>query len=399
MHVEYWRKSEVFNYTDNRKSIKDISKMFEEKTLIVDESYQRRSVWGEKDKVRLVETVLLNLIIPVLFFWKADTDAETGESITHIVDGQQRIKALCSFVNNDFKLKTQFLLDKSAKEKYGNKYFKDLESEDKKNFWLYQLMVIDIDPSATREDIITMFNRLNLTDYNLNDQEKRNSMSGEFASLARELSDAPIWEERHLFTTTDIKRMKDVEFCASLILLYRNGIIDQTDQTALNQAYEELQAGYKDAETDKEAINNAIEQISQFFVSDDVTKFLKKKTQLYTLFSVVFYMQRNKIGITAENLQNLKSFVELYAVFDNDMDLTGNITDTEKKLFDWLKKYKLASSEGLNKHTNRMIRFNVMKDFLFGLVEELREAIKPLLSKMQAEREKMPLEPIENTVE
>ena len=68
MHVEYWRKSEVFNYTDNRKSIKDISKMFEEKTLIVDESYQRRSVWGEKDKVRLVETVLLNLIIPVLFF-------------------------------------------------------------------------------------------------------------------------------------------------------------------------------------------------------------------------------------------------------------------------------------------------------------------------------------------
>ena len=63
-----------------------------------------------------------------------------------------------------------------------------------------------------------------------------------------------------------------------------------------------------------------------------MTKFLKKKTQLYTLFSVVFYMQRNKIGITAENLQNLKSFVELYAVFDNDMDLTGNITDTEKKL-------------------------------------------------------------------
>lgn len=69
-----------------------------------------------------------------IVFWKADTDAETGESITHIVDGQQRIKALCSFVNNDFKLKTQFLLDKSAKEKYGNKYFKDLESEDKRIF-------------------------------------------------------------------------------------------------------------------------------------------------------------------------------------------------------------------------------------------------------------------------
>lgn len=374
----------MFNFTDNRKSIKEISSMFEDASLIVDDTYQRRSVWSEKDKIRLIETVLLNLIIPVLFFWKADTDPDTGASITHIVDGQQRIKAICSFINNEFKLKPQFLLDTSAKEKYANKYFRDLEAEDKKSFWNYQLMVIDIDPAATRTDIITMFNRLNLTDYNLNDQEKRNSMSGEFAALARELSDDPIWEERHLFTTTDVKRMKDVEFCASLILLYRKGIIDQTDQTALNQAYEELQEGYKDAEKDKNAVFAAIDLIPQFFISDEVTKFLKKKTQLYTLFSVVFYMQRNRIDVSEEQLQNLQKFVDLYAVFNNDMDLTNQIDENEKILFDWLKKYKLASSEGLNKHTNRMIRYNVMKDFMFGMSPTLRAAEQTLLEKMKS---------------
>lgn len=376
------RRDPMFNYTDNRKSIRDITAMFSDGSLIVDESYQRRSVWSEKDKVRLIETILLNLIIPVLFFWKAETDPETGASITHIVDGQQRVKAVNSFINNEFKLKQQFLLDTTAKEKYSNKYFKDLSVEDKKSFWNYQLMVIDIDPKATRTDIITMFNRLNLTDYSLNDQEKRNSMSGEFASLARELSDAPIWEERHLFTTTDVKRMKDVEFCASLILLYRKGIIDQTDQSALNQAYEELQSGYTDAETDKAAVVKAIEIIPSFFVSDDVTKFLKKKTQLYTLFSVIFFMQRTGMSLTEEHLDHLKQFVHLYSVFNNDMDLTGQITDSEKNLFDWLKKYKLASSEGLNKHTNRMIRYNVMKDFLFGLTSELSAATSSLFEKM-----------------
>lgn len=372
----------MFNYTDNRKSIKDISSMFNEGSLVVDETYQRRSVWSEKDKIRLIETVLLNLIIPVLFFWKAETDPETGESITHIVDGQQRIKAICSYINNEFKLKPQYLLDASAKDRYANKFFRDLDSDDKKLFWNYQLMVIDIDPIATRSDIITMFNRLNLTDYNLNDQEKRNSMSGEFASLARELSEAPIWEERHLFTTTDVKRMKDVEFCASLILLYKKGIIDQTDQSALNQAYEEFQSGYSDAESDKEAVLKAIDIIPQFFVSDEVTKFLKKKTQLYTLFSVVFFMQRTGKALGKEDLENLQRFVRLYSVFNNDMDLTGQVTDDEKVLFDWLKKYKLASSEGLNKHTNRMIRYNVMKDFLFGLTEELVTATATLYDKM-----------------
>lgn len=374
----------MFNFTDNRKSIKEISSMFEGASLIVDDTYQRRSVWSEKDKIRLVETVLLNLIIPVLFFWKADTDPETGASITHIVDGQQRVKAICSFINNEFKLKPQFLLDEMAKKKYSNKYFRDLDAEDKKSFWNYQLMVIDIDPTATRNDIITMFNRLNLTDYNLNDQEKRNSMSGEFAALARELSDAPIWEERHLFTTTDVKRMKDVEFCASLILLYRKGIIDQTDQTALNQAYEELQSGYKDAENDKYAVFAAIDLLPQFFISEEVTKFLKKKTQLYTLFSVIFYMQRNSLSVSEIQLQNLQNFVDLYAVFNNDMDLTNQIDENEKVLFDWLKKYKLASSEGLNKHTNRMIRYNVMKDFMFTISPTLGNAEQTLLTKMRA---------------
>lgn len=374
----------MFSFNDNRKTVNEIFTMFDEGKLIVDDTYQRRSVWSEKDKVRLIETILLQLVIPELFFWKADTDPETGVSTTHIVDGQQRIKAIYSFINNEFKLKPQYLLDGGIKSEYSNKYFKDLDAETRKAFWNYRLMIIEIDSKATRDDIITMFNRLNLTDYSLNDQEKRNSVSGEFAALARELSDNPLWDEKRLFTGPDVKRMKDVEFCASIVLLYRKGIIDQTDQSALNQAYEELQVGYKDAERDKEAVCAAIETISLFFVSDSVTKFLRRKAQLYTLFSVVFYMQRENIEVEQYQKDRLESFVKLYSIFDNDMDLTGEISDQEKNLFDWLKKYKLASSEGLNKHTNRMIRYNVMKDFLFGLTSELEAAQLTLYEKMQA---------------
>ena len=374
----------MFKFSDNRKTVNEIFTMFDEGKLIVDDTYQRRSVWSEKDKVRLIETILLQLVIPELFFWKADTDPETGISTTHIVDGQQRIKAIYSFINNEFKLKPQYLLDEGSKEKYANKYFKDLDTETRKTFWNYQLMIIEIDSAATRDDIITMFNRLNLTDYNLNDQEKRNSVSGEFAALAREISDNPLWDEKRLFTGPDVKRMKDVEFCASIILLHRKGIIDQTDQSALNQAYEELQVGYKDAEQDKEAVCAAIETIATFFISDNVTKFLRRQAQLYTLFSVVFYMQRENIAVEQCQKDRLEYFVKLYSVFNNDMDLSGEISDSEKILFDWLKKYKLASSEGLNKHTNRMIRYNVMKDFLFGLTDELEEAQSTLYEKMQA---------------
>lgn len=373
----------MFTFDDNKKTVNEIVSLFTNGKLIVDDTYQRRSVWNEKDKIRLVETILLGLVIPELFFWNAETDPDTGASITHIVDGQQRIKAICSFINNEFKLNPQYLLDDEIKKNYANKFFKDFTSEDKKSFWNYRLMIIDIDPKATRHDIITMFNRLNLTNYSLNDQEKRNSLSGDFAALARELSESDLWDNYRLFTGADIRRMKDVEFCASLILLYRKGIIDQTDQSALNQAYEELQEGYTDAENDKNAILMAINTIQQFFINDDVTKFLRRKAQLYTLFSVIFYMQREMIEIQEIHKSALVSFVQLYSEFNNDLDLTDQLSEQEKTLYDMLKKYKLASSEGLNKHTNRSIRHNVMRDFLFSLSDEQAAAKGSLLQKMQ----------------
>ena len=374
----------MFNFSSNHKTINEIHKMYGNGTLIIDNTYQRRSVWSEKDKIRLIETILLNLIIPELFFWPAETDPETGESIIHIVDGQQRIKAITSFISNEFKLKKQYLMEDETKESYGNMFFKNLPAETRQAFWNYKLMIIEIDRKATRENIVNMFRRLNLTDYNLNDQEKRNSISGYFAALKRELSELPFWEKYKLFNNTDIKRMKDVEFCGSLVLLYRQGIIDQTDQRALNQAYEDLQNNYIDAENDKCAIISAIDLIKNFFVSDEILKFLKRKAQLYSLFSVVFFMQREKIDITDSTKNQLAEFVKLYSIFDNNMDLSLNVSNDEKKIFDWLKKYKLASSEGLNKHTNRMIRYNVLKDFLFSNAPETENIQTSLYNKMSA---------------
>ena len=373
----------MFNFNTNRKTISDIYKIFKSKNLIVDDSYQRRAVWGEKDKVRLIETVLLNLVIPELFFWMAETDPETGESITHIVDGQQRINAIYTFINNEFKLSSKFLLDNDIKQKFDGKFFKDFTPEEKTAFWNYPLMIIDIDSNATKNDIINMFNRLNLTDYNLNEQEKRNSKSGEFAELAREISGEKFWDKYRLFSGTDIKRMKDVEFCASLIILYRNGIIDQTDQTALNQAYDQMKEDYQDKDNDKAAVLKAIDTIKDFFINDEIIKFARRKTQLYTLFSIIFYMQREGMPIKSDYKKNLKAFVNLYSVFGNDIDLSAKIDDEEKTLFDWLKKYKLASSEGIHKHTNRMIRYNVMKDFLFNISQELATKRESLYKKLK----------------
>lgn len=52
----------------NKKTIKDIYEQFNEGKLTVDQSYQRRHVWMPQDKVRLMETILMGLIVPEVFF-------------------------------------------------------------------------------------------------------------------------------------------------------------------------------------------------------------------------------------------------------------------------------------------------------------------------------------------
>lgn len=355
----------MFSFSTNLLSIKDIYSKFRNGDLIIDSSYQRRSVWGEKDKVRLIETILLNLVIPELFFWQATIDPETGDSITHIVDGQQRINSIADFLNNKFKLQEKFLLEEDTKELYAGKLFSELDNNSRSQFWGYKLSIVEIDPNASKHDIKKMFRRLNLTDYNLNDQEKRNSLSSEFATLAKDIAADPFWENNNLFRNSDVRRMKDVEFCSSILLLWRKGIIEQSDQSALNTIYEDLAVNYCDADDDRKNVEKAIDVIS-LFINTETSSFVRRRTQLYSLFSIIFYTIRENIDINEEMIERFSLFAKAYMLFKNNEDLTLSLTDEEKIFYNELKKYKLASSEGLNKYSNRMLRYKILKYILFG---------------------------------
>src|SRR2546427_192409 len=62
-----------------------------DRTLIVNPPFQRQSVWDRGRQSRLVESLLLNIPIPVLYF------AEDEDGTRVVVDGQQRLRAIEEF--------------------------------------------------------------------------------------------------------------------------------------------------------------------------------------------------------------------------------------------------------------------------------------------------------------
>jgi hypothetical protein len=351
------------NTTFHSYKIKDIIDMFLSRRLIVDETYQRRSVWIKRDKIRLIETILTGYLVPPIYFWDAEVSPVDGKTLTHIVDGQQRIQSIVDFIEENFKLeRSNLTCNDEASARYEDKYFSELSEQDKLMIWSYDIPTINLPSSIDTDQIKVVFSRLNLTDYSLNNQEKRHSdKQGLFADLAIELADLDFWEKNGLFNASDIRRMGDVEFCASLLLLARQGIINQTNQLPLNEAYDDYKEYYAELESDRQRVLEWISLIS-LFINDTTLGFLKKKTQLYTMFCFSDYVAQKEIVITESEVSRFTSYVINYNLFKNDGD-NSLIPEADLAI---INKHKLASSEGIHKSRNRVLRFEAVSEAILG---------------------------------
>jgi hypothetical protein len=69
------------------------------KVINIRPEYQRRLRWTDKQKSRLIESLLLNIPIPPVFFF------ESRAAEYEVMDGQQRLNAIKEFLNNEFVLR------------------------------------------------------------------------------------------------------------------------------------------------------------------------------------------------------------------------------------------------------------------------------------------------------
>lgn len=298
---------------------------------------------------------------------------------THIVDGQQRINAIVDFIGSEFTLNERYLMNDEIKTLCGKKSFKELDQSFKNKIWEYPISIVEIDPACKISEIKELFYRLNLTNYNLNQQEKRNSKDSIFGDKSEALSTYDLWKKAKLFSSSDAKRMKDVEYCCSIYILANEGIVDQTNGKKINNYYDD----YKDEfDTDDKLKNKILKAMSviEDIIDKTTISFVSKKAQMYTLFCVIFKMF--EAGETfVDFFEKIKVFVLAYSKFRNEFVLEYE-DDLTATVFADIKKYKLASSEGINKVANRTIRFEILYKICVESGNEVFEVLKKITEDM-----------------
>ena len=122
-------KREVKNWT--------VEKVYKERENISFPDYQREpTVWSRDDKKLLIDSILGDIDIPKLYFYK------TVNGSYEVVDGQQRLWALWDFIDNEYAIKRG---DKNVK-------FDDLDDGIKQTIRDFKLQVTEIEDLPDSEE-------------------------------------------------------------------------------------------------------------------------------------------------------------------------------------------------------------------------------------------------------
>src|SRR5258708_39987925 len=76
------------------KSILDLQNLYEHGNLNLHPGFQRQSVWNERDRAKLIESILRNYPLPAIFLYKRE---EEGNLVFDVIDGKQRLESILMF--------------------------------------------------------------------------------------------------------------------------------------------------------------------------------------------------------------------------------------------------------------------------------------------------------------
>lgn len=212
------------NRSITTKDIALLHQLYKGQQLRLRPEFQRLSVWPKAAKAYLIDTILNDRPMP-LFFFQRTMSAQSGRQMFDVIDGQQRLRAIFSFLEDEFRL-TESKGDSKVKQFSGLR-FSELPAELKSAIFNYDLIVEELF-SYTDADIRDMFVRMNKYVVKLSKQELRHSLErGKFAEFVERLGKWAFWKKHRVFSDNQINRMRNVEFAAELTVLILEGPQDK----------------------------------------------------------------------------------------------------------------------------------------------------------------------------
>lgn len=189
--------------------------------------YQRPPVWSKAQKQLLIESILRNYDVPKLYWRQVSKNPDKYE----VVDGQQRLRAIWSYMNNEFALPND--MDPIHGYQIAGRFYSELDSDMIIQIDQYDLDVVIL-TDTNEDEVREMFLRLQ-NGSTLKAQEKRNARPGKMRDFVCSVAKHPFFSSVSFANTRYTYDHVAAQMC---LLTLKGGICNVKDRD-LNSMYQE----------------------------------------------------------------------------------------------------------------------------------------------------------------
>jgi len=243
-----------------------------------------------------MDTIIRGLPIPKIFIRQL-IDPSTGKSRREVVDGQQRLRSILSFVRDGF------VIRKGHNADFGGLLFSELPPAKQLDILSYEIST-DLLVNVSDSQVLDIFGRLNSHAVVLNDQEKINaSHFGEFKKLADGLAhdNFEYWILNQILREAQVLRMQDVALTADLLISMCDGIQSKKQIRAYYALYE------KDFPFDSVGLagqfRTTLALMARIYPDGFANSEFRRIHLYYSLFTTIFHLQFGLQGMPTSNVE------------------------------------------------------------------------------------------------
>lgn len=328
-----------------RYPLSNLKEIFKEHNLNPD--YQRRRVWDQNRKSRLIESFIINVPIPPVFLY------ETSFSKYEVMDGLQRISTILDFFDNKYALKGLEIWPE-LNGKYYNELPNDIKDGIRRRYLSATILLKETAGSdEEREKILKqfVFERLNTGGVQLSAQEIRNALyPGKFNKMLFEISDSSKLFNLLWGSSKDdaFLRMEDCEIILryfAYISACANNITKPTKR--ILDIYSELAMQYdeEDIEKLKDFYERILNLTNSLFGKNAFAREIGSNTRekiLYdSILMAVTKLVQDRI-LTEDNVKNIEDSKYVFLAskeedFNGKYTLISNVIKRMNMFYDFIK--------------------------------------------------------------
>ncbi|MFG9521510.1 DUF262 domain-containing protein [Pseudomonas aeruginosa] len=210
-------------------AVRQLVDMIVEGDLTLDPDYQRLYRWSPGKASRFIESILMNIPVPVVYF------AEEPDGSFSVIDGQQRLTSLLHFMRPD-QGEELILENLKLRPDLNGKKFSDLNRVDKSALAKRPIRCIVVLNESDQALKFEVFERLNTGSTELTEQEVRNSIyHGNFNDLIKDLAQHAPFREMLALPEKHQRNMKAEEMVLRFFA-YRD-LANETDYSGSYTEY------------------------------------------------------------------------------------------------------------------------------------------------------------------